>query len=81
MTDNPDNPFGHVYLPVQDDIDGAQLKVVVDDRFVEVFVADKYSLTAHLPTGGQVKYTFNLLNATLSDVKICKLANLQNVFD
>lgn len=81
VTDNPDNPFRHVYLPVQDDIDGAQLKVVVDDRFVEVFVADKYSLTAHLPTGGQVKYTFNLLNATLSDVKICKLANLQNVFD
>lgn len=81
VTDNPDNPFGHVYIPVEGNIDGAQLKVVVDDRFVEVFVADKYSLTAHLPIRGESMYTFNLLNATLSDVKICKLADLQNVFD
>lgn len=61
--------------------DGAELKVIVDGPFVEVFVADKYSLTAHTNLTTDVTYALSCSNATLNDVKICKLADLNNIFD
>ncbi len=81
VTPDPNNAKGHVYVEIGNVEDGAELKVIVDGPFVEVFVADKYSLTAHTNLTTDVTYALSCSNATLNDVKICKLADLNNIFD
>ena len=81
ITRNIQNPLSGVWIKVDDNVDASALKVVVDGQFIEAFLDDKYSLTAHTELGLNVNYGLALSGGEANNVTICKLADLQNIFD
>lgn len=81
VTRDIDNPLSGVWIKVDDELTDCSLKVVVDGQFIEAYLNDKYSLSAHTNLGLNVQYGLALSGGEASKVKICKLADLQNIFD
>ncbi len=58
------------------------LKLSLDGPFIEAFVNDTYSVTCHTKLAG--KYQFALMadsGASIVDAEVCKLADMNNIFD
>lgn len=81
ITRNTQNPLSGTWIKIEGDLADCSLKIVVDGQFVEAFVNDKYSLTAHTELGLNVSYGLAMNGGEAGNVKICKLADLQNIFD
>ncbi len=58
------------------------LQVSLDGPFIEAYVNDEYSVTSH--TKLSASYSFKLMvdkDVTVTDAEVCKLADLNNIFD
>lgn len=58
------------------------LKIIADGKFLEAFVNDEYSVTAHTFLKGDYKISLSAANGTkVSGARVCKLSDYNNIFD
>ncbi len=83
VTRDWDNPLQGVYQEIDHlDILDKQLKIVCDGQFIEAFIDDTYSLTAHTNLGSE--YAISAMANTgcsLDNFNIYRLADYNNIFD
>ncbi len=85
VTNDGNDPLGGTWIELSGETGTSfDLKVVLDGNFIEAFVNDEYSLTANtFLTGGsyRIGLTASGGGAKISGAEICKLADLNNIFD